>query len=64
MCRCRLAWLPPSALWLFEPRSPFHDKGAWYVEVDESVEGGQVPLPALLLFLAYKTLDAEGCKGD
>jgi len=32
MCRCRRAWLPPSAAWLFPPRSAAHDSGGWYFE--------------------------------
>ncbi|KAK9831521.1 hypothetical protein WJX81_005347 [Elliptochloris bilobata] len=32
LCRCRRAWLPPSNMWLFPPRSALHDSGGWYIE--------------------------------
>lgn len=32
VCKCRRAWLPPSAVWLFPPRSTAHDIGGWYFE--------------------------------
>ena len=32
MCRCKRAWLPPSATWLFPPRSAKHAMGGWYLE--------------------------------
>ena len=32
VCRCKRAWLPPCSTWLFEPRSPYHTIGGWYME--------------------------------
>ena len=32
MCRCKRAWLPPSAAWLFPPRCATHTTGGWYIE--------------------------------
>ena len=32
MCRCKRAWLPPSATWLFPPRCATHTTGGWYLE--------------------------------
>ena len=32
MCRCKRAWLPPSATWLFPPRCATHTTGGWYIE--------------------------------
>ena len=32
LCRCKRAWLPPCSTWLFQPRSPLHTIGGWYME--------------------------------
>ena len=60
--RCRRAWLPPSAVWLFAPRSYSHDIGGWYVEwVGERCRQHPAWLhPAVIvLAAAFDTLDHE-----
>lgn len=61
--RISRGWKPPSHLWSFQPRSPDHDHGAYYVERTEARgEQRQALLlhPAVMvLACAYKTLDRE-----
>ena len=40
------AWVPPSDLWLFAPRSDDHDAGGWYFELPPGAPNrGDEPLP-------------------
>lgn len=59
---CRRAWLPPSATWLFPPRSPLHSTGGWYFEWPGPALAGH-PLclsPHIFVLLAaFATLDSE-----
>jgi hypothetical protein len=69
-CRAQRAWLPPSALWLFQPRLQSHDVGGWTIESPfrappAASQSQSLPPPGhelrvvMALVAAFHTLDRE-----
>ena len=60
--RAQRAWLPPSSVWLFKPRSYQHDIGGWFISwAGEKLKNhpGWVHPSVLTLVAALDTLDHE-----
>lgn len=65
VARCQRAWLPPSSLWLFKPRSYDHDIGGWIITwagESQKMHPQWLDPSVLTLVAALDTLDYEKAK--